>query len=70
MATLTAILRAATEQGLIVIVVSDAAPDAALQQSLGKRLVVIDESDASAAVKNLRQLGVGAAEEATGGEGI
>jgi bifunctional enzyme CysN/CysC len=64
------VVRAITEQGIIVVVGSDDPPEDALAGLLGLRLVMVDGDDVAAAVTKLRMLGVGAAEEAIGGEGI
>jgi bifunctional enzyme CysN/CysC len=68
--SLAALLRAAAEQAIIVIIASDSAPDPALREALGKRLILSDSPDAHVALNLLREFGVGAAEESAGGEGI
>jgi bifunctional enzyme CysN/CysC len=68
-AALGMVVRAVAEQGIIVVVGSDTAPDAAMSESLGRRLILA-EGDIAGALRKLRELGVGAAEEAIDGEGI
>jgi bifunctional enzyme CysN/CysC len=63
------LVRALAEQGIIVVVASAGAPAPELAAALGRRLVTAT-GEIAAAVQKLRELGVGAAEEAVGGEGI
>jgi bifunctional enzyme CysN/CysC len=63
------LVRAVAEQGIIVVVASTGSPAPDLAAALDRRLVTAT-GEIAAAVQKLRELGVGAAEEAVGGEGI
>jgi bifunctional enzyme CysN/CysC len=69
-AILAPFLRALTEQALVTLISADAPPPQALAQALGERLIICAQPDIARAVKQLRDRGVGAAEESVGGEGI
>jgi bifunctional enzyme CysN/CysC len=67
---LLAILRGLTEQGIIVVVSSDAVPSETAKSGLKGRLVHCTETDLEKALLFLANHHVIAAEEAKGGEGI
>ena len=60
--SLASMLRAAAEQAIIVIIASDSAPDPALREALGKRLILSDSPDAHVAAESparIRRRGCG-----------
>ncbi len=66
----TSLLGTMAEQGLLVLIVAEVPPAAALREALGKRLLFSESRDASVVLNMLRDSGVGAMNESVGGEGI